>query len=186
MRFVSEGPGTVTAQVVDSTAGPVRLCLQTSAQPERCARLGAGGALNRTVAGTGKVAWVASVINLTPGQAPSVRLKLSFHSNAPSVTLSRFPFLGTGNPGYNGIDVRFAVAEGTVNAAGTWDGNPRPWSATLLDQASGERIGGSTGTGNRANLRVTVGKGIVHLTIENTQDAVTDARVFLQTVVSWP
>ena len=137
--FTSDGPGSVSAQVV--TAAPLansKMCIQANGDPQRCKTGATPGFV--TVAPNGNHAqWTVTLIATDAGSTPVVDVAFTWRTNAPAITLSHGRLQGAPNPdSLRGVTVTFTDrAAGSLSVATSWAPSPVDASLTLADVTSG-------------------------------------------------
>ncbi|MGD0862789.1 MAG: hypothetical protein ABSA21_08495 [Candidatus Limnocylindrales bacterium] len=136
--FTTDGPGSVSAQVV--TAAPLatsKMCIQVNGSAKTCATGATPGFF--TVAPQGDHAqWTVTLIATDPGSTPVVDVAFSWQTRAPAITLSHGRFQGAPNPdSLRGATATFKTrAAGTVAVSAAWPPALVDATLTLSDVTS--------------------------------------------------
>jgi hypothetical protein len=137
--FTSDGPGSVSAQVV--TAAPLassKMCIQANADPPRCLTGATPGFV--TVAPSGdRAQWTVTLIATAAGSTPVVDVAFTWRTNAPAITLSHGRLQGAPNPdSLRGVTATFTTrAAGPASVAASWLPSSVTASLVLSEITSG-------------------------------------------------
>lgn len=133
--FTSDGPGTVSVQVV--AAVPLansEMCLQANEEPETCVT-GATPEVVGTAPAGDHTQWTATLVATDGGSTPVVDVAITWQTRAPAITLSQGRFQGSPNPdSLRGFTATFKTrAAGSVRVAAAWAPATTTASLTLTD-----------------------------------------------------
>lgn len=131
--FVSDGPGTVSAEVVStSLADTSELCMAEEASPGHCA----SGATPDVVgfAPAGQTRWTVTIRSVNEA-SPTVDLAISWPAKAPAITAANCRFQGSPNPDtLRSLAATFkARTTGSVTVDAAWPPAIVDASVTLTD-----------------------------------------------------
>jgi hypothetical protein len=136
--FTSDGPGTVSAQVVGSSPmNSTELCVTADEAPPQCDR---GATPGLTLASTGLHShWTVSLVSGDKG-SPTVDVQLSWPTDNPQITVNHAPFQGYPNPdSLRTLSATFkARAAGKLSVDATWPSAAADTTLTVTDVSSAQ------------------------------------------------
>lgn len=133
ISFVSDGPGTVSAEIVQSSPlDSTRLCVAADGAEPECMTGATPGLTLGTAAAQSR--WTVTLAS--PNESsPTVDVAITWHTAHPSVALSDFPFQGYPNPdSARTLKADFTTrVVGTLSVAAAWSRTSVDASLTLAD-----------------------------------------------------
>jgi hypothetical protein len=178
ITFSSDGPGTVTARVSNSSPlSSTRVCVAVTGRSSFCHN-GSTGTVTRTTSGA-RTNWTVSLAGVGIS-TPTVDLTVTFRAAHPSLKLTGFRFDGSSQSGINGFVARIKTrAVGTLTLNANWGAKPFDYALNVGDVHSD-----GTGIAVKKSFRVTA-PGSVQVTLANAQDPGV-GRIDLTATVGWP
>jgi hypothetical protein len=134
--FTSDGPGTVSAQVVGSSPlNSTDLCVTADEAPPQCDR-GATPGLTQTSTGL-RSHWTVSLVS-GDNESPTVDVQLSWPTDNPQITVNHAHFQGYPNPdSLRTLSATFkARATGKLSVGATWPPATADTTLTVTDVSS--------------------------------------------------
>lgn len=147
--FTTEGPGSVSAQVVG--AAPLtnlKLCLQVNGGQQSCVTGATPGFFTRAPSAADQSQWIVTIVATDAGATSVADLAFTWGTKAPAITLSHGRFQGTPNPdSVRGFTATFKTrAAGPVGLVAAWPPAVTNAELTLTDVTStpGSAVGQAT------------------------------------------
>lgn len=147
--FTTDGPGSVSAQVVG--AAPLtnlKLCLQVNGGQQSCVTGATPGFFTRAPSAGDQSQWIVTIVATDPGATSVADVAFTWGTKAPAITLSHGRFQGTPNPdSVRGFTATFKTrAAGSVGVVATWPPAVTNAALTLTDVTAtpGSAVGQAT------------------------------------------
>jgi len=134
--FTSDGPGSVSAQVVAAAPlASLKMCLQVNGGTQSCATGATPGYFTGAPSGGDQALWTVTLISMDAGSTPVADVAFTWRTKSPAITLSHGRLQGAPNPdSLRGVTATFKTrAAGPVGVVASWSPASVDAALTLTD-----------------------------------------------------